>query len=194
MKNDDYLWAKIGSDPEIEQLENALAVYRFRDAAEPAPAANVIPFRPRAPKHRLAFAYAAAASLLLAALLGLVLSRRSGVEDAKLAAVPSTEETQAVIPGFDTLVPQKDEPSAINPRAARISVKLMDKPAGTKAFVAMRQKRIPKAASAATKQSLTKEEKYAYDRLMLALAITSSNLKLVADKIDGPADSADGGR
>ena len=35
-----------------------------------------------------------------------------------------------------------------------------------------------------TKIELTKEEKYAYKQLMLALSITSSKLKLVADKID----------
>ncbi len=32
---------------------------------------------------------------------------------------------------------------------------------------------------------LSKEEKYAYDQLMLALSITSSKLKLVKDKIEG---------
>ena len=32
---------------------------------------------------------------------------------------------------------------------------------------------------------LTKEEKFAYDQLMLALSITSSKLKLVQDKVDG---------
>ncbi len=34
------------------------------------------------------------------------------------------------------------------------------------------------------KVKLTKEEKYAYDQLMLALSITSSKLKLVTDKIE----------
>ena len=32
---------------------------------------------------------------------------------------------------------------------------------------------------------LTKEEKFAYDQLMLALSVTSSKLKLVSDKIEG---------
>jgi len=32
---------------------------------------------------------------------------------------------------------------------------------------------------------LTKEEKYAYDQLMLALSITSSKLRLVSDKVSG---------
>ena len=44
------------------------------------------------------------------------------------------------------------------------------------------------AANIETKKptvKLTKEEKYAYDQLMLALSVTSSKLKLVTDKIDG---------
>lgn len=39
---------------------------------------------------------------------------------------------------------------------------------------------------------LTKEERYAYDQLMLALSITSSRLKMVQDKVNGfdtPDDS-----
>jgi hypothetical protein len=192
MNNDDYLWAKIGSDPEIERLENALSVFRGRDRAEPA--ANVTPFRPRARKSQLAFAYAAAACLLLAALVGSVLLRDPGADDAILAGVPKAEETQVVVPTFDRVVPPKEELSASTTRVAKNAIEQTIVAARTNASVAVRQKATPKASAATRKQSLTKEEKYAYGQLMLALSITSSNLRLVADKIDIQDASADGGR
>jgi hypothetical protein len=37
-------------------------------------------------------------------------------------------------------------------------------------------------------ETLTAEEKYAYDQLMLALSITGSKLKIVKDKIAGTED------
>ena len=197
MKNDDYLWAKIGNDPEIEQLENALAVFRHRDKAEPETAVNtavnVIPFTPRPRKKGLVFAYAAAASLLLAGLAGSGRLRNSGSEDAKLPEVLPAEATRAAIPQLDSVIPDKqDHSSEAHFIAAKVSHR--NTVARTNSLVPARRKPRPKVDPGTAKQSLTKEEKIAYDRLMLALSITSSNLRLVADKIDINDASAVNGR
>jgi hypothetical protein len=193
MKNDDYLWAKIGTDPEIEQLENALSVFRHRQPAEPVPAVNVIPFRPRPRKNRLAFAYAAAASLLLAALAGSAWLRKPGTDDAKLPEAPAAEEMRAPLPQPDSVEPQKQARST-RTEVTRTKVTRTNAVARANFLVAAHRKPLPKANPDTTKQSLTKEEKYAYDSLMLALAITSTNLQLVAEKIESPNASADSGR
>jgi len=193
MKNDDYLWAKIGSDPEIEQLENALSVFRHRDRTEPETATNVVPFTPRRRKNRIVFAYAAAASLLLAGLVGLAWLRQSGTDDAKLPEVLPAEETRAAIPQLDSVIPKKqDHLTETHVVAAKFNHSNVVGRANS--LVPARRKPRPKVNPDTTTQSLTKEEKIAYDRLMLALSITSSNLRLVADKIDSNDASAIDGR
>jgi hypothetical protein len=54
-------------------------------------------------------------------------------------------------------------------------------------FRQLSQTNIQRAQNIETKkpEALTKEEKYAYDQLMLALSITSSKLKMVKDKVAG---------
>ena len=42
--NEDYLWDKTGEDPEIEKLENALQVFRYKETAPPALPAKALPF------------------------------------------------------------------------------------------------------------------------------------------------------
>ena len=53
--------------------------------------------------------------------------------------------------------------------------------------VNLRQNKKParKLETKSNEIALTKEEKYAYDQLMLALSITSSKLKIVKDKANG---------
>src|SRR4028118_1783973 len=57
----DYLWDKTGADPEIENLENALAVFRYKETAPPALPAKIIPFKKESPRRSFRFAYAVAA-------------------------------------------------------------------------------------------------------------------------------------
>lgn len=51
-----------------------------------------------------------------------------------------------------------------------------------------RNAELPKTTSAA---ALTDEEKYAYDQLMLALSVTSKQLKIVKDKVNGIENQTD---
>lgn len=194
MRNDDYLWAKIGSDPEVEQLENALSVFRHREMAERTSVANVVAFPVRARRKRFALAYAAAASLLLAALAGSLWLRTSRTDDVKLNATRGAKKpVTAPVPSPDLVAPKKEDRSG--PPPARVSAKrthIMSVRIGVP--TAIRSRTRTKADSESPKPELTKEEKYAYERLMLALSITSSNLRLVADKIDIQDASADGGR
>jgi hypothetical protein len=100
---------------------------------------------------------------------------------------------KALAPAPGTVVPKKE--SNPSPPTASASPKRTDLvPVRTNSAVGVRSKPRTKANSESAKPTLTKEERYAYDRLMLALSITSSNLRLVADKIDIQDASADGGR
>lgn len=48
---EDYLWDKTGvADPEIERLENALAVFRYQEAEPPALPAKIVPFERKTPR------------------------------------------------------------------------------------------------------------------------------------------------
>jgi cytoskeletal protein RodZ len=64
---EDYLWDKTGADPDIEKLENALEVFRYKQTAPPELPAKVLPFRkeePQLPRRIFSFAVAAAACLV----------------------------------------------------------------------------------------------------------------------------------
>src|SRR5215213_11032789 len=61
--NEEYLWAKKGSDPEIQGLENLLSEFRFAAGTPPElPATNIIPFV-EVPKRRFVWSFAFAASV-----------------------------------------------------------------------------------------------------------------------------------
>ncbi len=67
---DDYLWNKTGADPEIQRLENALRVFRYRETAPPALPAKIIPFERKISRRffRLAFAFAVCAAFIIVSL------------------------------------------------------------------------------------------------------------------------------
>ncbi len=59
--NEDYLWDKIGSDAEVEKLEDALQSLRYRETAAPALPAKILIIKPNPRRNffRLGFALAA---------------------------------------------------------------------------------------------------------------------------------------
>jgi hypothetical protein len=196
MKNEDYLWDKTGSDPEIESLENTLAVFRCQEKAPPELPAKVLPFvKKDSPRTFFRFAYAAAACLALVAVaLGLWLrisvpKQEPAADLAEIASPrPENASPPAEIPAPAVVLPATvtAEPGDGTPRP---SFKLR----------AVRIKK-PVAEARVTREikvkntivALSKEEKYAYDQLMLALSITGSKLKLVSDRIDGNPVNRDG--
>ena len=186
--NEDYLWNKTGKDPEIERLENALDVFRYQETAAPALPAKIIPFERKAPRgfFRLGFAFAACAAFSVIS-LGVWLQISSN----KIEVVKDSTET--IAPQIDEKV--ADETSVKKPNDLIVEkVKFPKQTAGRKIIKVgkvvqpiVRQNKLM-ARNVEVKKPivrLTKEEKFAYDQLMLALSITSSKFKLVRDKVEG---------
>ena len=185
---EDYLWDKTGEDPEIERLENALAVFRYQETEPPALPAKIIPFERKTPRSffRLAFAFAACAAIAIISLGVWLQTSSNKFEIAK-------DSTETIAPQIGELI--ADETSLKKPNDLIVEkVKVPKQTAGRKIL------KIRKIIQPITRQNnlialnvevkkpsvkLTKEEKYAYDQLMLALSITSSKFKLVKDKVEG---------
>ncbi|HLL99831.1 MAG TPA: hypothetical protein VK400_02145 [Pyrinomonadaceae bacterium] len=203
MIKEDYLWDKTGEDADIETLENALQVFRYKETAPPELPAKVLPFRKEepkpAPRRIFSFAVAAAACLAFGVIaLGVwlqILNNSVQVNQANLTEKAEPEIVLPPEPQQASIVPKSvDSPvdnagnlkqsSARKPVAARrnaplaVPVKISQKIAKTRNAKAAK----PNVAR------LTKEEQYAYDQLMLALSIAGSKFKLVKDKIDGGAE------
>lgn len=187
---EDYLWDKTGEDADIEQLENALAVFRYKETAPPELPAKVLPFRKEEPhERRRIFSYAlAAVACLLFGIIALgvwiqVLKNNTEIP----ANLAETAKPEIVLPTPQTLI---DEPDVSpfdkveNPKqfpARKIVANRKDAPVKTSRKTAKTQN----VKAAKPSEKLTKEEQYAYDQLMLALSITSSKFKLVKDKVEG---------
>ena len=183
MMNEDYLWDKTGEDPEIEKLENALAVFRYKETAPPELPAKVLPFKKKeAPRSFVRYAYAAAACVAFVAIsfgVLLRLSNKTGEIATEVTAIytPQTSfETPTEI--FLPLIEKSRAPKEdLKPKIVKIRKTVSPK--------AMQNKMLARNVKQAKPDEFTTEEKYAYNQLMLALSITGSKLRLVTDKIEG---------
>jgi len=171
--NDEYLWNKTGTDAEIEGLENELKAFRFSADQPPALPARieVLPEKRTFNFFKLGFAVAFAAAVVVAMTL-IWLRTPVNHPEKRSEVVKNNSENVAVpiSPGpFSTPImdPPMPKPKVIN-----------FKPPTTNATRAVK-------VTAKKEEKLTPEEKHAYDQLMTALAITSNELKLVKDKING---------
>jgi hypothetical protein len=191
----DYLWDKTGADPEIENLENALAVFRYKETAPPALPAKIIPFKKESPRMSFRFAYAIAACTAFL-MIGLgVWFQFSTNETATQESIAQTIEPQISETIPDAPIVENPAPIVNNAEtspktkmesAKRISaLKPVRKNKIIPAVVRQPEKRAGNIEAKKSDVHLTKEEQYAYDQLMLALSITSSKLKLVKDKVEG---------
>jgi hypothetical protein len=178
--NDEYLWQKTGEDPEIERLEKALAVFRYREALEAAPvvtAADEPSWR-----WRLSFAFASFAVFVIVTAVWLESARDGDENVGEVVFVQSPTEGQVFTPIVEPGPPPVQTAPERHPGNTRGKINR------TSAAVYRR----PAAKHAAPKDSvaaLTKEERHAYEQLMLALSITGSKLKIVQDTINGTADT-----
>jgi len=185
---EDYLWNKMGEDPEIERLENALAVFRYQETAPPALPAKIIPFERNTPRgfFRLAFAFAVCVAVAIIS-LGVWLQI-------------SSDKIEVVKDSIKTIAPQiakklADENSVKKPNDSIVEKVKIQKQTAERKIIKVRKVIQPIvrqnkliARNVEVKKPtvrLTKEEKFAYDQLMLALSITSSKFKLVRDKVEG---------
>ena len=184
---ENYLWDKTGQDPEIERLENALHMFRYTETAPPALPAKIIPFERETPRKffRLAFAFAACAAFVIIS-LGVWLQISS--EKIKVAK-DSTETTAPQVSKkvSHEIVDEKSDDSIIKKvEVSKQSVEQKITKVRKLVPTSVRQNKTIAQNIRVKKPAveLTKEEKYAYNQLMLALSITSSKLKLVTDKIE----------
>lgn len=191
----DYLWDKTGSDAEIENLENALAVFRYKETSAPAIPAKVIPFRKEESRRSFRFAYAIAACaafVMIGSSLWFQFSSNETlleenwvktVEQQNSGSVPNdvvVKNLAPIVTGAETSAETKIE--SIKRTAAPKAVKINR---AVPPVVRQTQKKAKNAEAKKPDVQLTKEEQYAYQQLMLALSITSSKLKMVKDKVEG---------
>lgn len=177
--NEEYLWSKKGGDTEIEKLEDLLSEFRY--VPDRAAVSNVVE-SPSKRKFAWIFAFATPAfgAVLLAAWF----------------LVPNSEvtiQTRSESPTVQNFAASSDQPStavAINKPLAKSPATIVPIASDTIVKTVYRPRRMKKSEvrtlTASTK--LTTEEKYAYDRLMLALSIAGTKLKVVQDTIDRKAE------
>lgn len=191
----DYLWDKTGADPEIENLENALAVFRYKEIAPPALPAKIIPFKKESPRRSFRFAYAiAACTAFLMIGLGVwfqfstnEIETQENLAQTIQPQIPETIPDAATVEHKAPIVNNAETSPKTNIESAkRISaLKPVRKNKFIPAVVRPTEKRAGNIQAKKPDVQLTKEEQYAYSQLMLALSITSSKLKLVKDKVEG---------
>jgi len=187
---EEYLWDKTGEDAEIERLEKALRAFRFQETAPPELPQKVFTVEKEASRRffrfGLTFAGFAAAVLILSVVWFRAANNTAAIIE------PVAEKTGAPANAgkiADTANIQKPESAAVEksenppvapkPEIVRIRQNSAPKTRPQKAVRRnITEKQMPD-------ETLTAEEKYAYDQLMLALSITGSKLRIVKDKING---------
>ncbi|CAN5334298.1 hypothetical protein BH20ACI2_BH20ACI2_17070 [soil metagenome] len=175
----DYLWDKTGSDPDIERLEELLSDFRYRERA--AAVTNVVPFplKTKGSPQPWIFAMAACVALAAASIGIWNLSTKSGEPEAA-AAVQVAEDSKQK-PMMPVITADIGTPEKIESTPDHILAVEKQKTRARRKHTAQAAKlRGPRVHPV-----LTKEEKYAYGQLMLALAISSSKLQLIQDSING---------
>ena len=169
---DEYLWNKTGSDPEIERIEAALKSFAYRPAGPPVLHAKQMMLNPpRRSLFRLSFSFAV--GLLALAALGLAwLLLRNERPAVQQAAVQTRLETPVTTVRTEVVAPVVAESPKVSP------------PNFQRKRTLRQRQRVSDAIRPQT-LVLTSEEADAYRQLMTALSITSTNLKIVKDKMDG---------
>jgi hypothetical protein len=190
---EDYLWDKTGTDAEIEELENALKAFRFEAKEPPQIGGRVLKFEPARPRRIFRNLRAIAASVAFFVTVGglsLVLFS-SGEQTAEIRPPESLIQPE-VSPVENPAAPENNAPrneTAGLPVRKNLAAATTEKtPRRFKAQKLIFQSkpaetRSRKMKNEKAKLTLTAEEKEAYQKLMLALSITSSKLKLVKDTV-----------
>lgn len=199
----DYLWDKTGEDREIEKLENALRMFRYKENAPPELPAKIIPFETKAPRKffRLSFAFAGFAAVVIVS-LGVWFQLSSGTTEIADISTQTTVPQIVEAGANENQIVKRDDLGVkdnliVENVGSSIGKNKVSKQSVERKFVKVKNafpvterpnKNVTNAQKTEVKNpavKLTKDEKYAYDQLMLALSITSSKLKLVKDKVEG---------
>lgn len=169
---DEYLWNKTGSNPEIEQIEAALKGLAYRPGPPPVLPTKQLEFpAPRRSMFGLSLSFAAGMIAIAAFGSAWILSRNERPATQQAAVKTMTESPVTAIRS-EEVAPAV----ASAPKVSRASRPRRRVPAP--------KQQMPDRFRPQT-LVLTKEEADAYRQLMTALSITSTNLKIVKDKIDG---------
>lgn len=191
---EDYLWDKTGSDAEIEKLENALQVFRYKETAPPEIPAKVVSFPVQRQRKNFRFALAAAACIAFG-----VISLGVWFQILKINMNPQVDVAETNKPQDEAVLPDKtfvaesfstqtpDNPVVVKNEISAQSFERKIVKVRKSAPAVSRKKdiKIQTAKRTTPAVKLTDEEQFAYNQLMLALSITSSKLKIVKDKIEG---------
>jgi hypothetical protein len=198
--NEDYLWDKTGSDPEIERLENALKTFRQHDPTPPVvqPAADDIEGESSywvRSRRQFTFgiaSFATAALVVFAFGIFQILKLDNSLTDQRLSVNGSdrkdaTQQIKDMSSQTPVLAENILETGKKRVPPKRLDVRRNGRRNRTKPIRSRRatQKRATRSVTKPKSIKLTKEEQYAYDQLILGLTITSSNLKNVKDKVQG---------
>lgn len=178
---EEYLWDKTGNDPEIERLEGLLSEFRYSEAARTE--SNIVEFPSRSKTVLQPWAFAMAACLAVGAIA-------IGVWN---LANPGSDATPVQTAQVATQAPLMAEPGVVGPIVeSDMHSPSIDVPRPVAVVKRSRTTPRPKYTAVIRKRrdssdtiNLTKEEKYAYGQLLLALSITSSKLQIVTDSING---------
>lgn len=187
---EDYLWDKSGEDAGIQALENALKAFRYEETAPPELPQKVFTVEKPRFFFRFRFAFAGFAAAIALIVLSVVwlrpINNRIPVMEAVADSAPKTEKMtrdEEIIktPEPAPVVQVSDAPRGVKRKVFRAFERNAPKPTRVKTVL---RDTNPKQPS----ETLTAEERYAYNQLMLALSITGSKLKLVKDKVNGIED------
>lgn len=184
--NEDYLWDKTGSDPEIQKLENALRGFGYRETSPPQLPAKVVAFNRKPSLMFFRYGMAAAACLVFfAATFGIWLQFFSGPDKVSIDPADRLNDTQTIHnPAAKDPGPPKSIGDLKPPSKRSFTEASRPAPHIKNRNIAKAQNsRLPKPAV-----KLTKEEEFAYEQLKLALSITGSKLKLIKDKVESGDD------
>jgi|GEM_PF-988145 len=204
---EDYLWDKAGSDPEIEKLENTLIVLRQKDTTPPElPEKSFVITKTEAPQKRWFSLFpmrTAAIACVALVVVSFSIFQYLRIENTNLAQktseTPSKKNPVSVKNPTERKQQVEDENlitsqviSTKEPKITQRAVKLKRRASARfrhrKAFARnFKPRNLAKKPKAI---KLTLEEKEAYDQLMKALAITSSQLQIARDKIRGTEEKS----
>ncbi|REJ77700.1 MAG: hypothetical protein DWQ47_15125 [Acidobacteria bacterium] len=177
--NNDYLWDKKGSDPEVESLESLLT--EFRAVPEAVPPAAEIPEQKTSVAGALRMAFASLSFASVAIVAAGLFFFGSAFQQPQAVSIDldgAGRTAASEIPDSPSLTVSPAPPVVKPLNLTKKSKQIVNRRKSPKEAVAA----VPAADQLA---ALTDEEREAYEKLVLALSVTTSSFKLVQDKVDG---------
>lgn len=183
--NNDYLWNKKGSDGEIERLENLLNGFQYKAAAPPKLPVAAAEGRSWTFWPRLSLGFAAAGAFA-AILIGVFFF--AGGEKANV--VTQQPSAPMIVPNaaVENVLPPSVEQKPPTETPAPVTTVFRPKEPSMKTQPLRASQPRKRKSGKTPPDALTAEERYAYEQLKMALAITGSKLKAVSDTVNGTED------